>query len=985
MRCLLIFLLLGLPFCIFAQSQDSVKKGTLTGIVFDTEQEYAIQSATVLVYKKADSSLADFQLSNSVGEFNFQGLPVSDSLLLTITVTGYKTFSKLFVLDSLNRYGLDLKKVPLIRRDGMMEEVVVEAVVPIRMNGDTLEINPNAFKLDSNAVVEDMLRRVPGVTMWGDGTITVNGRKVDNVFVDGKPFFGSDYRIATQNLPKNAIDKIQVYQEQDYSKDEYTNTDADSTLTMDIKLKANKRKGYFGKGGVGVGTDDRYEADLALQLFNSRTRVGVVGALNNINKSANDIQAILQGSTFRTMNPSFRYVANFNGQGVNKVQSIGGNYRRSFGEITNDRRTENALSVDYMLRRNDNDIHSVTDDINTSSKNILKTHTDRVSENITLDNNLNVSYNKRNRQRDFSVSGGYTNSTSDGHSVTRTLKSDEDLPVSEGEQKSQSHSVNNAVNFSARLRNNDDDDRNLKGFNLNLSANYGNNDNERLSLSSLINEREPSKNQYFNRKYNTNAENVGGNLSFGYNALKRLLFGSNNLGGINIRFNNNLNISNRTSDNLVSDFDSIALKYVANDELTNNNKVFALTERPGIGLSKTFRRSLSNRYYKTLNVNANLNGQFMVHQNRSSFDYRNIDRNFQFFLPSLSLAYDYRKDRKYKYSFSLNYNTSAGIPSIDDLYPIIDAANLYSFNYGNPGLKSSYTHSLGVETSFNTEQFKGKKDLNMSLSGGYDNTMRAFADSIMYDSLNRRHVYPINVNNSLAYRLAYNINTSFRISEKYTLQLGYTTNFNIRKSPSYIDTIYSVSQSNTFNNTFNIGLTLGDYIALNGAQRISTNISKQSDKTLNSFKNHNYTTSTTITINYPKDFSLTNSVNYVKSTSSNNQTQGSEATLWNIYTTYRLTKTKQVELKFSAMDLLRQNKNITNSITDRGNGVSTTVTNGLQNFYMLTVSYFPRRFGGAAGRNRGGEMRGSRSGNGGGSDNRSRPPAGSRGGGNRRF
>src|SRR5690606_38744277 len=110
-------------------------------------------------------------------------------------------------LDSLNR-NFDFKNIFLAKSQGIMDEVVVKAVMPITMNGDTLEINPAAFKLDSNAVVEDMLRRVPGVTMWGDGTITVNGQKVNNVYVDGKPFFGSDPAVATQNLPKNAIEKI---------------------------------------------------------------------------------------------------------------------------------------------------------------------------------------------------------------------------------------------------------------------------------------------------------------------------------------------------------------------------------------------------------------------------------------------------------------------------------------------------------------------------------------------------------------------------------------------------------------------------------------------------------------------------------------------------------------------------------------------------------------------------------------------------------
>ncbi|HEX7757567.1 MAG TPA: hypothetical protein VF421_19615, partial [Niabella sp.] len=216
---------------VFAVAQ----KGTVKGFVQDSLHQYALQSATVTVYQKADSTLINYQITNDQGAFNIGDLPVNTPLFISVSYSGYMNFSKDIRLNAVTKL-YDLKKISLQRDTTKnLEEVVVKAVVPIKMNGDTLEINPGAFKLDSSAVVEDMLLRVPGVTMWSDGTITVNGKKVDNVFVDGKAFFGGSPEMATQNLPKTAIDKIQVYQEKDYSKQEITNTDLDSTLTMNIK------------------------------------------------------------------------------------------------------------------------------------------------------------------------------------------------------------------------------------------------------------------------------------------------------------------------------------------------------------------------------------------------------------------------------------------------------------------------------------------------------------------------------------------------------------------------------------------------------------------------------------------------------------------------------------------------------------------------------------------------------------------------------
>ncbi|MCH5600429.1 carboxypeptidase-like regulatory domain-containing protein [Niabella ginsengisoli] len=186
MRILLIVFIALIPSLLFAQ-QDTSRAGSITGIVKDSADDYTLQSVTITLYKKADSSLLAYQITGEDGSFNLTDIPFFTPVYINFSFTGYSPFSKNITLDTANRF-YNFKNVMLPKSQGLLDEVVVKAVVPITMNGDTLEINPGAFKLDSNAVVEDMLRRVPGVTMWGDGTITVNGKTVNNVFVDGKPF-----------------------------------------------------------------------------------------------------------------------------------------------------------------------------------------------------------------------------------------------------------------------------------------------------------------------------------------------------------------------------------------------------------------------------------------------------------------------------------------------------------------------------------------------------------------------------------------------------------------------------------------------------------------------------------------------------------------------------------------------------------------------------------------------------------------------------
>ncbi|MFT4095152.1 MAG: carboxypeptidase-like regulatory domain-containing protein, partial [Niabella sp.] len=160
MKKLLTLLALLLPGLLFAQK----KIGAVKGSVYDSLNDYALQSASVTVFKQADSSIVEFQLSNETGEFDIKNLPVRTPLYFVVTHTGYRSFLANFQLDSTAPVK-DFKKLSLLLKgDGEMEEVTIKAVQPIRMNGDTLEINPDAFKLDSSAVVEDMLLRVPGLT-----------------------------------------------------------------------------------------------------------------------------------------------------------------------------------------------------------------------------------------------------------------------------------------------------------------------------------------------------------------------------------------------------------------------------------------------------------------------------------------------------------------------------------------------------------------------------------------------------------------------------------------------------------------------------------------------------------------------------------------------------------------------------------------------------------------------------------------------------
>lgn len=946
MKFFISLLIFSLPLILEAQQRQPSSGGTARGVVKDSSSNYELSAVTITIYKKSDSTLLDYQLTNDQGEFNFQNLPLATPVIFNFSFTGYRSFSETLTIDS-SRRRYDFKTVTLARSYGTLDEVVVEVPVPIRMNGDTLEINPAAFKLDSNAVVEDMLRRVPGMTIWGDGNITVNGKSINKVYVDGKPFFGGDPAIATQNLPKNAIDKIQVYQEIDYTMDYVDKNPEDSVFTMDIKLKEGKKMGYFGKAGAGLGSDSRYEADVTLQAFNKRTRLGILGVGNNINKSG-DMQSIIRQSTFRNFNPGNRYVANFGGSGINKVLMGGLNFQHDFAELNN-RRLNNQLTGSYNIRQNINDVQSQTNSQQSASGIAFINESERISRNESLNHSLNAGYNKRDRNRDFSINTTYSTGTTDASSTSSQNSSKEDAGlVSTNQDATTTHSTNQNLRFSTSYRNRDDDERNLKSFNIGYNFNFSENTSDRRTVTDFVSIADPSKSSYIDRLFNNSTSNFSNSLDLGYNALKRLLFGNFNLWDINIVFNNNLTLSKSSLNNEATDFDTLTHSYTKNEYQTYINDVTKLEERPTIRVSKNFTKNLSDRFSRYINVSANLSGQFLSEQNSSDISYRNLNRNFGFIMPGMQVNYNYNKTRRYEIKMSLGQNNSAGIPGIDQLYPIIDSTNQYSFTIGNPDLKPYYNNNIDYSFNYTKTNNREKNELSFGLSFRAGQTKNGITDSSIYNSNGSREIHLINIETGRKNLSAgFNINTSFKMKKMNVLQLNYSTNYSNNTSPNYIDGIYSLAKNNNLTNSLSVFYALGDIATFQVGQNINYNSSLQTGKTLKSFNNTTYSTDASVNVNIHKDFSLGNTFSYV-----DNKSTTQSAALWNAFATYRFLKSKAAEVKFSAMDILRQNHNI--SVNASANNLTTTVTNGLQQFYMITLSYYPRGFGQTGNRNRGG-------------------------------
>ena len=268
------------------------KSGAVKGIAFDTISKQAVAGATITVLEKKDSSLVTFTMAGNDGRFSVTGLANGEYRLMISHVNYYNSNTYFKISDE--KKSADLGNLVMNDKSKVLEEVVIAAEAPpVTLVGDTIQYNAGSFKVQPNASVEQLLKKLPGVKVEKDGTIKAQGEKVTKVLVDGKEFFGNDPKIATKNLPADAIDKVQVYDKQSDQAQLTGFEDGNTEKTINLKLKKDKKKGMFGKVNAGAGNKERYEGKFNVNSFKGARQFSAIGMGNNTNAEGFSFMDIL--------------------------------------------------------------------------------------------------------------------------------------------------------------------------------------------------------------------------------------------------------------------------------------------------------------------------------------------------------------------------------------------------------------------------------------------------------------------------------------------------------------------------------------------------------------------------------------------------------------------------------------------------------------------------------------------------------------------
>jgi hypothetical protein len=355
------FIFLFFSFLSFAQ------KVTIRGKVYDSVINKGLAYATISLVQQKDSTLISFSRADSAGNFRMNDIEKGNYLISTSYVGYVPVWKPIKIIASENPQ--DIGNVYMQDITSVDDVTVNTKRPPVTINNDTLEFNAENFKTQPNAVVEDMLKKMPGVTVETDGTIKVNGQTVKRVLVNGKEFFTGDVKMATKNLSADAVDKVQVFDKQGDQAAFTGVDDGNAEKTINLKLKKDKANALFGKIAAGAGTDKRYDVQGNINKFKSDEQLSFIGMSNNTNRQGFSITDILNftGELSRGMRNGSGIVIKTDGddndnglpvtglgqnqQGIANTMAGGLNYNNTWNKNKTD------LSANYTA----SNIHLLTD------------------------------------------------------------------------------------------------------------------------------------------------------------------------------------------------------------------------------------------------------------------------------------------------------------------------------------------------------------------------------------------------------------------------------------------------------------------------------------------------------------------------------------------------------------------------------------------------------------------------------------------------
>ena len=922
-------------------------KAQVKGALFDSASKKPIENAVIGLVVKLNPTDTSYTFTNDKGQFRFDIVPASNFSII-IRQSGYWPVAKFVAVNKIEKT-IDVGSFVMAQDAKLLAEVTVQ-VAAIVVKEDTIEYNASSFKVKEGAVVEDLLKKLPGVQVDKDGNVTAQGKAVTRVKVNGKDFFGGDVKTATKELPANIVDKIQIID--DYG-DQATVSgikDGDPDKVMNIQIKKDKNKGFFGRATAGYGTENRYQASFNGNYFNNERQISVIGNSNNTNTSLFNFAGGGNRGATSMMRQGMAVMSDMGGMGgmnnmmrgggdpsiftgggssgISSTNSFGFNYRDQwskkisvYGSYSYNHKNTSQLQNSSTQNFYDTSSFINNQDINNQSKGNSHRFTFNLEYQVDSFNylkispSINYSGSDANNKNIFDYQKTNGTKTSDGSNKNLT--------------NSQAPNIAATILYNHKFRKRG---RNFSGS-ITLGSNHNNSEQDVTNLSYQYGPPFPGPRNTFQF---IDQENNNYNYGVRFTYSEPL----NKYQSLDFSYSHNLSYSrnNRKTFNV----DSASKARTLNNFLSNDYENNFYNNRMGVSL-----RTTKKKYNYTVGLSlqpVNLQGNSITKDSA----YKTIRRASVF--PIARFVYNFNRTKTLNFS----YNGNATQPSFSQLQPVPDQSNQQNVTLGNPTLKPSMNHNVNL--SYNNFNFISGKVMFTNF------TFSTIKNQIVYNTINNggnggQLSIPENVNGYYNLLGFYVYSKPYK-NRKYVISVRGTANYN--HNINLIDSIRNIGQnwviSQGFSFEYNykdilelgtgIGYSLNDVHYKNKTGKPLTTVQNSSSNAWTLSSNMNLNITKTLVLKYDVDYTINNGL---ASSVSQNQV------IMNASLEKQLFKKKNGIIKIEAFDLFKQNSNISRTVKD--NYISDSRTNRLTRYFIATFTYRLQKFAGQTIQGQGNDFR----------------------------
>jgi hypothetical protein len=886
----------------------------LKGKITDTINKQFLYQAVVAILQPKDSVLVKFTRTNNAGEFELNHLPAGKFILMV----SYPKFA-----DYLDEVTLEenqqksMGSIPVILKSQLLQEVIIkQKIAAIRIKGDTTEYKADSFRVNANANVQELLKKLPGIQVNGKGEITAQGEKVEKVLVDGEEFFSDDPAVVTQNLRADIVDKVQVFDKKSDQADFTGIDDGQKTKTINLQLKEDKKKGYFGK--IEAGSDfDRYRYGKG--MFNAfRGKKKIAAYITNDNTKFES----LNWSERRNYSADLNMNVEVNDDGGMMMYSNGDDF--SFGKgfptsTTTGLLFSNKWNKDKQATNTTYQFNQLSVDGTNSSI------TQTILPDTSFINTTEQSFqSSRSRHRVNSVYDWQIDSSS---SVKLTLTGSIIKNQNNSRFSGKSISEENIlINRTDRTTVTDDETKNLigkllwrkklqkKGRTLSVSADFNFTDRDNNGFLTADNNFYNQggallQQELLDQKKTTVEQLTTLNSKISYTEpLAKYTF---------LELNYQLGIGRNNSERNTLEKIPGDLKYNQRVDTLSNHFIFNTTANTG---------AFNIRHNKT-----KYNFSFGAGIGRVVFNQQDVvskvSRQISFinFLPSASINLTPKKQRR----FGLTYNGNTRNPSLQQIQPLIDNTDPLNIVIGNKTLKQEFNHNF----RFNISDYKVLKSKSIYLNANLVLTNNAITNANTIDSLGRRVNQAINVKG----------NYNFNLYAGYGFEIAPSVNLNFNIGPSvrrFVNVINGQRNVND-NKSFGGGLYAGYWSEkwinywINFEARYNSSTSTIRPDAITKY--WSYSASPNVEMKLPKKFyiNIDSDMDFYQRTSVFTNSRNIYIVNGSIKKTF--TKSESLEVKLYVNDIFNQNLGVSRNITS--NFVTETTQQTIQRYFMFSLAY----------------------------------------------